>query len=81
MSTTIVDARGLRCPMPLLKARKALSSLEEGAQLEVWATDSGAEADFKAYCEQSGHALLRIETGCGDEAASPWLKIVLACHR
>lgn len=80
MSTLIVDARGLRCPMPLLKARKAISSLKDGAQLEVWATDPGAEADFMAYCEQAGHDLLRMEPGRDEEGAT-WLKIVLACRR
>lgn len=80
MAPTIVDARGLRCPMPLLKARKALSTLQEGTHLEVWATDPGAEADFKAYCAQAGHQLLNVES-VRDDRSAPWLKITLVCHR
>lgn len=80
MASTVVDARGLRCPMPLLKARKALSTLQPGEHVEVWATDLGAEADFKAYCAQSGHHLLRIEP-VSDKDDATWLKITLACHR
>lgn len=79
MDCIVVDARGLRCPMPLLKARKALSALQVGERLQVWATDPGAEADFKAYCAQTGHQWLGIEPA--DDYASPWLKITLACHR
>lgn len=89
MSETVVDARGLRCPMPLLKARKALATLPPGARLQVWATDRGAPADFKAYCAQTGHELLGVEPGVpedddgANEASSPaaWLKITLVCQR
>ena len=58
-STTFeVDARGLNCPLPLLKAKKALNALAPGACLRVLATDSGSVRDFRVFCEQSGHALL-----------------------
>ncbi len=56
--TTTLDATGLRCPLPVLKARKALKGLAAGDVLEVVATDPGSVADFKAYCESSGHGLL-----------------------
>jgi len=53
-----VDARGLRCPMPLLKAKRALNALSPGQALAVLATDSGSVRDFAVFCEQSGHELL-----------------------
>ncbi|MCY3813903.1 MAG: sulfurtransferase TusA family protein [Gammaproteobacteria bacterium] len=53
-----LDATGLNCPMPLLKAKKALNELAPGDQLEVIATDPGSVRDFRVFSEQSGHALL-----------------------
>ena len=70
-----VDARGLSCPMPLLKARKAIATAAPGQAIVVLATDRGAEADFRAYCERAGHRLqslewqddvLRVELARGD---------------
>ena len=57
----IIDARGLRCPLPLLRARKALAASIAGAEIQIWVTDLGAPADFKAYCDQMGHVLINIE--------------------
>ncbi|GAB5452747.1 MAG: sulfurtransferase TusA family protein [Halioglobus sp.] len=54
-----VDARGLECPMPLLKAKRALNSLSSGEQLRVLATDSGSVRDFEVFARQSGHRLLQ----------------------
>lgn len=56
-----VDARGLRCPMPLLKAKRALNTLAPGQALAVLATDSGSMRDFAVFCQQSGHELLLSE--------------------
>ncbi len=53
-----VDARGLACPMPLLKAKRALNGMEPGQRLEVIATDQGSVRDFEVFAHQSGHALL-----------------------
>lgn len=53
-----VDATGLTCPMPLLKAKQALNRLTPGAVLEVQATDPGSQRDFEVFARQSGHALL-----------------------
>ncbi len=53
-----LDATGLRCPMPLLKAKKALNEIEPGTRLRVVATDPGSVRDFAVFSEQSGHALL-----------------------
>jgi tRNA 2-thiouridine synthesizing protein A len=54
----ILDAKGLRCPLPVLKARKALRDLPVGATLRVLATDPGAIKDFEAFCKTTGHRLL-----------------------
>lgn len=53
-----LDASGLNCPMPLLKAKKALNELAGGELLRVVATDPGSVRDFQVFSEQSGHALL-----------------------
>ena len=58
---TEVDARGLDCPMPLLKAKRALNALASGERLRVLATDSGSQRDFRVFAEQSGHRLLASE--------------------
>lgn len=53
-----LDACGLRCPMPLLKAKRALNGLAGGERLRVVATDPGSVRDFKVFAAQSGHKLL-----------------------
>ncbi|MEE4361579.1 MAG: sulfurtransferase TusA family protein [Pseudomonadales bacterium] len=53
-----VDASGLLCPMPLLKAKKALNGMAVGESLRLVSTDPGSERDFEVFCRQSGHALL-----------------------
>lgn len=52
-----LDARGLRCPLPVLKARKRLKSLETGAQLRVIADDPAAVIDVPHFCTEQGHTL------------------------
>ena len=54
----ILDAKGLRCPLPVLKARKALKVLPAGSVLRVLATDPGAIKDFEAFCKTTGYRLL-----------------------
>ena len=59
-----VDARGLQCPLPLLKAKKGLNGLPPGALLRVLSTDPGSVRDFRVFCEQSGNLLLEsVDTG------------------
>ena len=53
-----LDARGLLCPLPVLKARKALKPLPDGTELLVLADDPAAVIDFPHFCTESGHALL-----------------------
>lgn len=63
-ANVILDARGLACPMPIVKTKKAMNNLEEGQVLEVQATDKGSKADMKAWAESSGHQYLgTIEEG------------------
>jgi tRNA 2-thiouridine synthesizing protein A len=53
-----LDARGLNCPLPILKAKKALAEMETGQVLRIVATDSGSVRDFQAFAKQTGNALL-----------------------
>lgn len=53
-----VDATGLSCPLPILRAKKALATLSAGDVLRVITTDRGAVRDFQAFCKQTGNALL-----------------------
>lgn len=52
-----LDARGLQCPMPLLKAKQALNRMAAGDRLRVLATDPGSLRDFQVFCQQSGNVL------------------------
>ncbi|TYC53689.1 sulfurtransferase TusA family protein [Rhodobacterales bacterium] len=66
MTETTLDLKGLKCPLPVLKTRKALSRLPDGAELEVLTTDPMAEIDIPHFCRENGHDLLsaeRTETG------------------
>ncbi|MDQ0157598.1 sulfurtransferase TusA family protein [Robertmurraya andreesenii] len=54
----ILDAKGLACPMPIVKTKKAMNGLEPGLVLEVQATDKGSKADIKAWAESTGHQYL-----------------------
>lgn len=56
-----LDARGLPCPMPLLKAKQALAGMAGGQVLRVLATDKAAPRDFAAYAEATGHRLDQVE--------------------
>ncbi len=53
-----LDARGLNCPLPILKAKKALSEMQSGQTLRVLATDAGSVRDFQAFAKQTGNELL-----------------------
>ncbi len=62
MSTHILDVKGLNCPLPILKAKKALKDVPAGETLEILATDPGAIADFEAFCRQTGNELVESDT-------------------
>jgi tRNA 2-thiouridine synthesizing protein A len=53
-----LDTRGLNCPVPILRAKKALADMQTGSVLKVVATDPGAVKDFQAFCKQTGNELL-----------------------
>ena len=57
-----VDARGLNCPLPILKAKKALSDMTSGQVLKVVATDPGSTRDFQAFARQTGNELVAQQT-------------------
>lgn len=74
MADRILDTRGLICPLPILKTRKALEAMNRGQVLVVEATDPASVIDFPAYCNQTGNELLaqscegdvyRFEIRCG----------------
>ncbi|WP_199221929.1 sulfurtransferase TusA family protein [Limnohabitans sp. 2KL-17] len=56
-----IDTSGLNCPLPILKAKKALNDLNSGQLLKVTATDPGAWRDFEAFARQTGHELVLQE--------------------
>jgi tRNA 2-thiouridine synthesizing protein A len=58
MADQTLDAKGLNCPLPILKARKALKEVPPGGTLEILATDPGSVADFEAFCRQTGNELV-----------------------
>ncbi len=53
-----LDARGLNCPLPILRAKKSIQSLSSGQVLRIVATDPGSVKDFEAFCKQTGNELL-----------------------
>jgi tRNA 2-thiouridine synthesizing protein A len=57
-----VDARGLSCPMPIVRTAQTVRDLPSGMLVEVLATDPGAQRDFVAWCRSTGHALVEHAT-------------------
>jgi rhodanese-related sulfurtransferase/TusA-related sulfurtransferase len=63
-TNAVLDAKGLACPMPIVKTKKAMNNLEPGEVLEIQATDKGSTADMKAWAESTGHQYLgTVEEG------------------
>ena len=58
MADETLDAKGLNCPLPILKAKKALSAMAGGQTLEILATDPGSVKDFEAFCRTTGNELV-----------------------
>ena len=65
MADQVLDAKGLNCPLPILKAKKALKSMEGGKTLEILSTDPGSVADFAAFCRTTGNELVEQEEADG----------------
>ena len=61
METAVLDAKGLKCPLPVLRARKALKPLQSGDILEIIASDPDSPRDFQNFCETTGDTLLKSE--------------------
>jgi tRNA 2-thiouridine synthesizing protein A len=61
-----VDARGLNCPLPILKAKKALNTMQSGQTLRVVATDAGSVRDFQAFAKQTGNELVEQQSVCAE---------------
>ena len=62
MADQVLDAKGLNCPLPILRAKKALKELPTGGTLEIHATDPGAVKDFEAFCRSTGNELMESRT-------------------
>lgn len=65
MADKTLDTKGLNCPLPILKAKKAIAEVPVGGTLEVLATDPGAVGDFEAFCRQTKHELLESTEAAG----------------
>ena len=61
-----LDARGLNCPLPILKAKKALADMHSGQTLKIIATDSGSIRDFQAFAKQTGNELVGQDAANGE---------------
>lgn len=61
----LLDVKGLNCPLPILKAKKALKAVPVGGTLEVHSTDAGSVADFAAFCRTTGNELVESTTEDG----------------
>ncbi len=57
-----IDTRGLNCPLPILKAKKALAAMDSGQLLKVLSTDAGSLRDFQAFAKQTGNELVEQQT-------------------
>lgn len=68
----VLDAKGLACPMPIVKTKKAINELEAGEVLEIHATDKGAKSDLAAWAKSGGHELL--EDSEDDGVLKFWIK-------
>ncbi len=61
-----IDTRGLNCPLPILKAKKALTEMQSGQLLQVVSTDAGSLRDFQAFAKQTGNELIEQRTEGAD---------------
>jgi tRNA 2-thiouridine synthesizing protein A len=62
---TLLDVQGMNCPLPVLRANRALRGMAPGDKLRVLATDRAAVADFRAFCRETGHALMSVSEEAG----------------
>lgn len=71
MERTVMDLKGLNCPLPVLRANKRIKELEPGMEVEVLVTDRAAPNDFREFCTSTGHALVSC-----DEADGYWSLVI-----
>lgn len=65
MAETLLDVKGLSCPLPVLRANRILRGVAPGERLRVLATDRASVSDFQAFCRETGHALLSMSEEAG----------------
>ncbi|MEH7505220.1 sulfurtransferase TusA family protein [Neobacillus drentensis] len=70
----ILDAKGLACPMPIIKTKKAMNELQSGQVLEIHTTDIGAKNDLSAWAKSGGHELIKFEEE--NDVLKFWIKKV-----
>jgi tRNA 2-thiouridine synthesizing protein A len=63
--TNVLDVKGLNCPLPILRAKKAIKDIASGDTLQVLATDPGSVKDFDAFCRQTGNTLVSQSEAAG----------------
>lgn len=71
-SDKMLDAKGLACPMPIVRTKKAMNDLQSGQVLEIHVTDKGAKADLAAWSKSGGHEL--VETAEENEVLKFWIR-------
>jgi len=74
-SVVELDVRGLICPLPVLRARKALKAMKTGDLLRVICTDLAAASDFPAFCRSAAHDLVETGEECGAQGLELWFLI------
>ena len=65
MATQTLDTKGMNCPLPILKTKKALKAMSDGETLEVLSTDPGSVKDFEAFCKSTGNKLMESNENDG----------------
>jgi tRNA 2-thiouridine synthesizing protein A len=65
-ATQSLDARGMNCPLPILRTKKALSAMSSGETLAITSTDPGSIKDMQAFCKQTGNELLSSDSNQGE---------------
>lgn len=65
MPDMTIDTRGLACPLPVLRVRKAMRNVPSGTEVEVLATDPGSEEDLRAFCAATGNKFLHFRQAAG----------------
>jgi len=66
MADQTLDAKGLNCPLPILRTKKAIQKMESGQVLEVLSTDAGSVKDMEAFCNQTGNKLVEVSENGGE---------------